>query len=232
MSTARTAKYRESNKKEMLALLAKGYGISEMCRKLGITRPTYYNWRKKDPHFDHECQRILDDPAHKERILKGASRTDVTPDLPWQQKFLRSYRITGDKNEAANASGMKAREVEDALNPKSENYDEEFHLGFLEEEQRRIWQIEDNLHKKAEHDGPSARFVLANLLKEKYGKVEGQVNVHTTQWFTQKGTDEASEFLSGLFGSQDSHEMDRGRVAGPDQGIAGNAKDWPSSAEN
>jgi len=180
--------------------MAKGYGISAAAKKLGLSRNTYYNWCKTDPEFKANTRRILDDPIHQKRVLNASGRADMSVDMKWQQKFIALYRRTGDKVQAAGACKKSTSEIADALDPKSESYDEEFHLLFLEEEQRRLWTIEDNTLRKAEHDAPTARFVLSNLLKEKYGKVsEGSVTL-TQHWHTQKGEDEAGEFIDGLFG--------------------------------
>jgi len=199
---ARTHKFRESMKAEWLALMAKGYGILAISRKVGVSRTTYYNWCKSDPQFKADSRRILDDPIHQARILKKSGRADMSVDMKWQNRFVAMYRRTGDKVEAANACSKSTTEIASALDPKSESYDEEFHLAFLEEEQRRLWTIEDNTLKKAEHDAPTARFVLRNLLKDKYGKSsEGSV-ILNTHWHTQKGEDQAGEFIDGLFGPE------------------------------
>lgn len=210
---ARTHKFRESMKAEWLALMAKGYGIKAIGDKVGVSRNTYYNWCKADPEFKANAHRILDDPVHQKRILNKSGHADMSVDMKWQQKFIALYRRTGDKVQAAGAAGKSTVEIASALDPKSDAYDEEFHLAFLEEEQRRLWTIEDNTLRKAEHDAPTARFVLSNLLKEKYGKVsEGSVNI-SQHWYTQAGEDQAGELLDGLFGkanpdSSDARPMD------------------------
>jgi hypothetical protein len=215
-SKARTAKHRESLKKEFLALLAKGYGILAASKKIGASRGSYYNWKKLDPEFAAAADRIVSDPVHQKRILSKSGKANMSVDMNWQGKFIAMYRQTGDKVEAAQTAGKTTVEVSDALNTKSESYDEEFHLAFLEEEQRRLWVIEDNTLRKAEHDAPTARFVLSNLLKEKYGKVsEGSVTVNQN-WNTQRGDDEAEEFLDGLFGNKGAmdHESERSLDSG------------------
>jgi len=223
MSTAKTAKFRESIKQEILALTAKGYGISASCKKVGITRPTYYNWKKADPHFARELNQILSDPVHQQRLLDNQATADIAVDMTWAQKFIATYRRTGDKIKSAQTAGKTTVELTNALDPKSKSYDEEFHLAFLEEEQRRLWAIEDATLAKAEHDGPTARFVLSNLLKEKYGKVsEGSVQV-STHWHTQAGSDQAGEFLDGLFGETKRVDAVAGSEQLPDSGVAGDA---------
>lgn len=207
---ARTHKFRTSLKGEFLAQMSKGYGLQEIARKLGISRNTYYNWKKADPEFRANAERILNDPIHQKRILNKSGHADMSVDMKWQQKFIAMYRRTGDKVQSADACGKPAKDVQDALEVKNASYDEEFHLAFLEEEQRRLWVIEDNTLRKAEHDAPTARFVLSNLLKEKYGKVsEGSVTLNQS-WFTQRGEDEAGEFLDGLFGSKANSDQPTG----------------------
>jgi len=232
MSTAKTAKYRESIKAELLALTAKGYGISAACKKVGVSRPTYYNWKKKDPHFARELDAILSDPVHQQRLLDNQATADISVDMTWAQKFIATYRRTGDKIKSAQTAGKTTVELSNALEPKHDSYNEEFHLAFLEEEQRRLWQIEDNTLAKAEHDGPTARFVLSNLLKEKYGKVsEGSVNVNA-HWHTQAGTDQAGEFLDGLFGEAKRTDTVVGRPERVDPGPAPNAKERDQTTLN
>ena len=223
MSTAKTAKFRESIKQEILALTAKGYGISAACKKVGITRPTYYNWKKKDPHFARELNQILSDPVHQQRLLDNQATADIAVDMTWAQKFIATYRRTGDKVKSAQTAGKTTVELSNCLDPKHDSYDEEFHLAFLEEEQRRIWTIEDSTLAKAEHDGPTARFVLSNLLKDKYGKVsEGSVQVNQ-HWHTQAGSDQAGEFLDGLFGEATDRTGSTGSTERTDQGSAPDA---------
>ena len=97
--------------------------------------------------------------------------------------------------------------MSNALNPKHEDFDEAFHSMFSEEEQRRLWRIEDNTLKKAEHDMPTARFVLSNLLKEKYGKIEGTTTHQNLFWFNTAGEDKAREALYHLFGPKEVIEV-------------------------
>lgn len=202
-SKARTHKLRESLKKEYLAHLAKGYGIEVAGKKIGVSRGSYYNWKAKDPEFKAAVERILNDPVHQKRILNKSGKANMSVDMKWQAKFIAMYRQSGDKVEAAQVAEKTTTQIADALNSKHKSYDEEFHLAFLEEEQRRLWVIEDNTLRKAEHDAPTARFVLSNLLKDKYGKVsEGSVTVNQN-WNTQRGDDEAEEFLDGLFGGNE-----------------------------
>jgi hypothetical protein len=49
---------------------------------------------------------------------------------------------------------------------------------------------------------PTARFVLSNLLKEKYGKVGGEVTINNQHWFTSKGESKAKAFMEKKFGDQ------------------------------
>lgn len=190
------------NQAAVLDLLRRGYGVNEMCRKVNIHRNTYYAWRKKDPGFRAETERILKDPVHQMRILNKDAKAEAATYETWQKQFIGLYRQTGDRNQAILGCGKDALDVEAALDPKADTYDEVFHKLFLETEQRRLWQVEDNLLGKAEHDSPTARFILANRVKEKYGKLEGASEVKNLYWFTQKGEDEAGVMLDGLFGKR------------------------------
>ena len=187
-------------KQEFYARLAQGHGIMQTCDILRIGRSTYYNWKKKDPEFAAECTRILSDPVHTTRMLNNESQTTIPTTSTWQDKFIAVYRKTGDRDQSLIACGESALYVEHTMTPTSEHYDEEFHVRFMEEEQKRLWRIEDNMLRKAEHDPPTARFALSNLMKEKYGKVGGEVTVNNQHWFTSAGAARADKLMDGLFG--------------------------------
>ena len=186
-------------KKELVERLAQGYGIKEATKLLRISRSTFYNWRKADEAFNAECTRLLADPIHQSRILRQESKAVLGIEEDWKLRFIGMYRMSGDRTEALATvgNGKRAQDIENALNPKHDTYDEQFHKLFLNEEQKRLWKIEDNLLKKAEHDSPSARFVLANLVKDKYGKLEGSATIQQV-WFTSQGESDAMSGLQGL----------------------------------
>ena len=185
-------------KQEMLAKLSKGYGITESCKLLRFSQSTFYNWKKTDPEFAAECNRILATPVHKERIIHKQRKADTAVDASWQEIFLAIYKKTGDRDQAVDACGVDPLAVTSAMDPTQAAYDEVFHKQFMEEEQRRLWRIEDSMLRKAEHDMPTARFALSNLLKEKYGKLGGEVTVNQ-HWFTSKGQAKAATFMGDLF---------------------------------
>lgn len=187
-------------KKEVLERLAQGYGILETCKLLRIGRSTYYKWKGDDEAFSCDVERVLADPLHGTRILSQATKAEVGIEEDWKLRFLGVYRKTGDRNQAlANVGeGKFAHEIEAALDPHSTNFDEAFSELFKNEEQKRLWQIEDNTLKKAIHDMPTARFVLSNLVKEKYGKLEGTTTIQQV-WFSQVGEEKALSELSSLF---------------------------------
>jgi hypothetical protein len=185
-------------KQEFLAKISKGYGIGEACKLLRFGRSTFYNWKRGDPEFAAECDRILATPVHKERIIHKQPKADTAVDASWQEIFLALYKKTGDRDSAVDGCGIEALAINEAMDPTSAAYDEVFHKQFMEEEQRRLWRIEDSMLRKAEHDMPTARFALSNLLKEKYGKVGGEVTVNQ-HWFTSKGQAKAATFMGELF---------------------------------
>jgi hypothetical protein len=189
-------------KQQVIAHLNKGYGISETCKLLRISRTSYYNWRREDPEFAAECARILGTEIHKDRMLHRGAVAPVGVEASWEDKFLNLYRKTGDRAKAADGCGLTVVQLNERMTPGEAEYDEVFHKRFIEEEQRRLWVIEDSTLRKAEHDMPTARFVLSNLLKEKYGKVGGEVTINNQHWFTSKGESKAKAFMEKRFGDQ------------------------------
>jgi len=209
---ARQSKDSALLRQEFLALIAEGYGIKESCSQLGFSTQSYYNWRKKNDAFREACDAVLSDPIHKERILSGAAKADVAVGATWQQKFIALYRRTGDRVAAASQSGVEAVDVENSLDKDHDDYDEQFAYDFQEEQQKKLWKIEDNMMKKAEHDAPTSRFALSNLMKEKYGKVGGEVTVNQLHWFTERDTGSARDLLSDLFSPPASPEAQLGSI--------------------
>ncbi len=61
-SYTKTYSYRarmEKTKQDALKLLAKCFGnISLVCEQLGVTRQTFYNWRRQDKNFDLAVEEI------------------------------------------------------------------------------------------------------------------------------------------------------------------------------
>lgn len=194
-------------KKELLARLAQGYGVTESCKILRVSRSTFYNWKNSDEAFASEVDRIMSDPIHQTRILMGQSKAEVPTHADWQLRFIGVYRKTGDRDQAASAAGKEPTFVNNALDSRHEDFDEAFHKMFSEEEQRRLWRIEDRTLTKAEHDMPTARFVLSNLLKEKYGKIEGGGTTQNLFWFSTAGEDRAMSTLNKLFGHKEVVEI-------------------------
>jgi len=199
-------------RKEFVERLAQGYGISEACKVLRVARQTIYNWRQQDEAFDAEVTRVLADPIHQTRILRGESVADVPIEEKWQLRFIGVYRKTGDRNAAILAADKPALFIERALDPMSDDYDEAFAALYAEEQQRKLWLIEDNTMNKAEHDAPTARFVLSNLMKAKYGKLEGHAQINQF-WFTAVGEADAAKELGGLnFGEREPRLLETERA--------------------
>lgn len=188
-------------KEEVLHHLSRGCGVTECCRLVNVSRSAYYAWRRTDPEFKASCDRLLRDPVHIERITRGLSVAASDTTKSWQEKFVSTYNATGDREQALIAAAQSALHIEACLAPSSEHYDPDFHRAFQQAEQRRLWRIEDNLLNKAEHDSPSARFILANRVKDKYGKLEGGTTINNnTAWFTVEGEQRAVERMRRMFG--------------------------------
>lgn len=203
----KSGKDRALLKKEIIERLAQGYGIRETCDILQVGHGTYYNWRNKDPEFKADVERILSDPLHATRILNRSSKEELGVEENWKLRFLGVYRRTGDRNEALRSAGKRAIEIEQALDSAGDHYDAEFARLFSDEEQKRLWKIEDNALRKAEHDMPTARFVLSNLVKDKYGKLEGTTTVQQV-WFTQKGEENAMKEIESMFSEPEVKEIE------------------------
>lgn len=186
-------------KAEILHHLSRGCGIVEACRLVNTTRSSYYTWRRTDAEFKADAERLLRDPVHVDRILRGQAIAVSETTKSWQEKFITTYNSTGDREAALVSSGKAPLFIESCLARSSDDFDPDFHRAFQQAEQRRLWRIEDNLLNKAEHDSPSARFILANRVKDKYGKLEGTTTVNTA-WFTVEGEDRARNVLRKMFG--------------------------------
>jgi len=189
-------------RRRVLAQLAEGYGVAAACKKVGVSHTSYYNWRKKLPAFKESAERILSSPVHKERLLHRQAVADCHIDASWQEKFIALYRRTGDRAAAASQSGVSVTQIANALDSEHKDFDKSFSFAFQEEQQRKLWKIEDNTLTKAEHDSPTARFVLSNLMKEKYGKVGGEVTVNQLHWYSDRGEQAAKGVLRDMFGEE------------------------------
>ena len=207
----RSGKPASQLKQEVIHHLSRGCGIVEACRLAGTTRSSYYGWRKADPEFKADAERLLRDPVHQERILRGQAIAASETGKSWQEKFIATYLASGDREQALVASAQSALHIEACLSPDSEHYDAAFHRAFQQAEQRRLWRIEDNLLNKAEHDSPSARFILANRVKGKYGKLEGTTTVQNA-WFSVEGESRAAERLRKMFGNGEHDSDDATRL--------------------
>jgi len=195
------------HRRQLLALLAEGYGVAAACKKVGVSHTSYYNWRKKKPAFKEATERILSSDVHKERTLHRQAVADVAVDATWQQKFIALYRRTGDRDAAASQAGKSVTDISNALDPDHTDFDKAFSFSFQEEQQRKLWKIEDNTLTKAEHDAPTARFVLSNLMKEKYGKVGGEVTVNQLHWYSDRGEQAARGVLRDMFSEEQPSEL-------------------------
>lgn len=197
-------------KEEMLHHLSRGCGVVESCRLVQVSRSAYYAWRRADPEFKAACERLLRDPVHVERIMRGQAVAATDTTKSWQEKFIATYNATGDREQALLAAAQSALFIESCLAESSEHYDPDFHRAFQQAEQRRLWRIEDNLLNKAEHDSTSARFILANRVKDKYGKLEGSSTVNNNlAWFTVEGENRAKDRLRRMFGEAPEHHAPR-----------------------
>lgn len=66
----------EERKKTLVRLLGEGKTLTAACREVGITRATYYNWRRRDPDFAWECDLVISSnhAARSEAAPSGGGR--------------------------------------------------------------------------------------------------------------------------------------------------------------
>jgi len=73
-------------KAEILKLLGEGLSVKEVCAKIGITKRTFFRWKKSDPDFAIQCDMIMSShsAAKKEKkeaeIKKNAEESSVMND--------------------------------------------------------------------------------------------------------------------------------------------------------
>jgi transposase len=193
-------------KARLIELLARGHGISESVRILGVSRQTYYRWARNDPAFKADAERVLSSPEHRERVLTSAAATQVPTEESWAHTFVRVYRTTGDRETAAKEAGVKPRQVQEALTEGSEEYDEVFAGLMSDVEMVQMWRIEDAALRKAEHDSSMQKFVLSSRLKERYGSQGPMATQQNLFWFNADGESAAMQKMKELF----SGDTDRG----------------------
>lgn len=76
--------YSEKKKEKVLAYLHKMASVTNACKKVGISRRVFYDWKKQDPEFAAEVEQIMNEEfpdfvedALKKRILNGDTKAII-----------------------------------------------------------------------------------------------------------------------------------------------------------
>lgn len=162
-----------------------------------------YKLRKADGTFDATVRRLLASPLHQQRIAARKGDSLAAAQKDWRRQFVVQYRVTGDRNVAANAVGREAVEIESMVNPDSESFDEELAALMREEEVRKLWEIEDAVFRAAiaGNNQVMQKFLLQNLRRERFGNVKDAKGDQTLNmyWFSQDSETKALKLLDSLF---------------------------------
>jgi hypothetical protein len=204
-------------KEDTITLLAKGYGWTATCKKLNYSRSWGYKMRKDDPNFDREVKRLLSSPLHQQRIAASKATSEAGNFKDWRRQFAAHLQTTGDWNMALNAVSRTAIEVEDLLNPENADFDEELAALVREVEVRRIHAVDDAAHQQAikNNNAGMQRFLLQNLMREKYGNVkkEGDKTLNL-YWFSKEQEHRAFDIIDSLMTDESSKDAQRLLEAG------------------
>jgi hypothetical protein len=96
--------------------------------------------------------------------------------------------------------GKTATEIEQRIDPDSDQYDQELATLLREEEMRRLWEIEDAAFRAAitGNNQVMQKFLLQNLRKERFGHVKGDQKTLNMYWFSQPGEAKALDILDSV----------------------------------
>jgi len=187
-------------KREILAHMGEGYSQLKAVKMAGVGNSTWYRWRREDPHLVSEIDRVKSSAVAQRQILKKLAKDDTIGESDWRVIFIKNYRRTRDRNDAANAADMTAQEVEEALTPGSSTFDEAFASMLKEEDVRLAWSIEDAAKREAAAGNATMRkFLLEKLMPEKYGRTPNTPNTGVAiHWFSSEGESKALQKLSEI----------------------------------
>jgi hypothetical protein len=145
--------------------LVAGKSINLICKENNSYPTTVYKWRKKDPAFDEQVLRLIGNKLNQEKSRFGKAYAKFDESLPPLEKFFYWYQRTKDRKEACKYSNLKPSEVQNALDPNHEDFNEKLSDDMLEESITDKWFIEDQeLQRAVLHGDKTAQRLF---LKEK-----------------------------------------------------------------
>ena len=108
-----------------LAALRQGLSIAAACRRAGIDRKTYYNWRKADPDFADAADAAIENgtDALEDALFRRAKKDDTTAAIfLLKARRPEKYRETTNHNITATVTvaDLIARAAELAVTSEAE----------------------------------------------------------------------------------------------------------------
>ncbi len=88
----------EADKKKLLAKLAKTPIVEAACKQLGLSRATYYRWRKDDEAFAEACDEAIEQSAHvvndlaEAQLISAIKGQNMTAIMFWLKHHHGAYR--------------------------------------------------------------------------------------------------------------------------------------------
>lgn len=99
--------YSEKKKEKVLSYLHKMASVTNACKKAGISRRVFYDWKKSDPQFAAEVDQIMNEEfpdfvedALKKQILQGDTKAIIFAlkckcrDRGWVEKTEQQIDLT------------------------------------------------------------------------------------------------------------------------------------------
>lgn len=194
-------------KAKFIELLQLGYPIQKACQRLKIPKRIYYAWKKRFPDFHEEVVEITQDPVYRARRRIEAARACAERSSDWKIRYAAALEKTESRSEACLVSGAMAFEIENALDDTHADFDPKFRQMVNDVELRRIWEIEDELMRRAKTDNTAAKSVLAARMKDLYEPRRDQTVLVGSFWFNPDGESQAAEAIQKAFGSQSEKEV-------------------------
>lgn len=100
-----TEKQRNGIKKSFCEVLEKMPIIETACKKVGISRMTFYRWRKRDKKFSKKIEEALDvsresvNDLAESKIIQGINTGDMRAAKFWLQNNCSRYKKDQKKEE-------------------------------------------------------------------------------------------------------------------------------------
>ena len=88
----------QQDKKKLLTQLAKTPIVEAACKQLGLSRATYYRWRKDDEAFAEACDEAIEQSAHvvndlaEAQLISAIKGQNMTAIMFWLKHHHGAYR--------------------------------------------------------------------------------------------------------------------------------------------